>query len=330
VADLAAVIAGDDNRAARGALVNALRAGEAVLFAGAGVAVPAGYPSWTRLLAGLEDLCDAAGDGFHRDPGARKDIPLSYAETIKRHIHAVHGSLDPYFAYLQREFMKDPQLIRFHRELVSLPFGGFVTTNYDSTLEVALLLRERVPADKAVDVRSVTGLALHEFYRSLHREHRGRRVAHIHGYHASPRHIVLSATDYDDAYGRRSETSERPVLVDFLHTVVATSSFVFVGFSFQDAVFLEFLDASSKRLNLWDSATHFALIGTSDGRLDEDLKWAKRLNFSYGIETIFFPRVDDSFQSLYDLITEICEEFGVAETRTIVDINDSTIEGMRG
>src|SRR5690348_6876815 len=102
--------AGDANRRAWDGLVTLIRDGRAILFAGAGFAVPAGYPTWLGLLRGLEDLCDALRAGFARDSQLIATDPLRYADAIKAYIESAHGNLDPYVAHLVRVCMPPPKL----------------------------------------------------------------------------------------------------------------------------------------------------------------------------------------------------------------------------
>jgi hypothetical protein len=320
---------GDGNRQARRALVELIRHNRALLFAGAGFAVPAGFPSWTGLLSELEELCDASGPGFARDAVAIDQDPLRYADAIKAHIEHATGNLERYYAHLARRFSARPSLDRFHHDIVALPFRGFITSNYEPTLEAALAFAEPEPVDKFVIVPRTPGGFVREFHQSLTGTG-ARLVAHIHGYYRQPETIVLSASDYAIAYGLNSTDADRPMLVAFLEAVLAPWSLVFLGFGFRDQLFEEFLRSASRRYNLWNTDSHFALVGTTRDTADLDSHRARQFKATYGIETVFYEQIGGSHQPLYDMIAEIREELGLLPRPGLVDINDRMIEGMRG
>lgn len=82
---LQTLVACEASKRAREALVARIGNREMALFAGAGVSVPAGFPSWSALLQRLETMCDAIAQGFPKDERIRADNPLGYADTIKAH-----------------------------------------------------------------------------------------------------------------------------------------------------------------------------------------------------------------------------------------------------
>lgn len=331
------LISSSENLAAKADLFALICGERALLFAGAGVAIPAGFPSWTKLLEGLEGICDVVGTGFVRDAGARKSSPIEYADVLKAHIQTCAGDLSRYTDYLVNEFRRLPRLQEFHRDLVLLPFRGFVTTNYESTIESALSLIEHQPPDKTV-ILGGPGPLTREFHASLipalGRKPGQRLVAHIHGHYRDPASIVLSKSDYVIAYGLTATIVAPPAyilppLVDFLHVVLAPWSLVFVGFSFQDPQFEVLLEAAGKRFGLRHTSTHFALMPTTDKSADEDRDRAQRLKADYGIETVFFEQVGSSFDRLYDIVREIRQTCGLISPDSLPDINVRTIVGMR-
>jgi hypothetical protein len=330
VPSVSELTAGDTNRRARNALVSQIRDRRTILFAGAGFGAPAGFPMWSGLLHGLEDLCDALGPGFARDDQLIVDDPLWYADSIKSHIEGIHGSLEPYWEHLVRVFMQMPRVIGFHEDVVAMPFRGFITTNYEPTIEAALAITEREPADKCVIVTGGPGALIREFHRSLTRDGEPRLVAHIHGYYRQPRSIILSASDYAKAYALNELDGEPPALVDFLRSVLAPWSLVFIGFGFRDQHFEAFLQSASRRFGLWNTDTHFALVDTSAESADSDALRAGKFKSMYGIQTVFYERIGDSHQQLYETVSDMRADLGLGTRSSVSDINERMIEGMRG
>ena len=93
-------------------------------WVGAGLSIPAGYPSWGELAERIRKA------SLIRLPPS--DDPL---ETVDAFVcENGRGELDQLLAGV---FVAKPSL-PYHRDLVRLPWGSFVTTNYDELLEDAL------------------------------------------------------------------------------------------------------------------------------------------------------------------------------------------------
>ncbi|MXY26637.1 hypothetical protein F4Y59_00535, partial [Candidatus Poribacteria bacterium] len=126
----------DENEERKRELIELVASGEAVLIVGAGSSARVRYVTWDGLLQKLENLANQCGEGLRQQ---YKNDPLVYAEDIKLHISGKTGDLSRYYALLQNLFSpKELPFKDFHRRLVSLPFRGILTTNYDTVLEAAL------------------------------------------------------------------------------------------------------------------------------------------------------------------------------------------------
>lgn len=277
-------------------------------------------------------MCDAVGTGFVRDDRVRLDNPLGYADAIKAHLENHTGGLARYEAALVNCFGAAPRIQPFHEDMVSLPFRGFLTTNYERTLETALALIESEPSEKSVVIGVEHSSLAHAFIKSLASTSSGRLVAHIHGWYKQPSSIILSASDYARAYGtNRKKEDDLPLLLDFLKIAVAPVSLVFVGFSFNDQHFGNFLAAAGSLFKLWGTDAHYALVPTTKETVDRDLERAAEYKERFAVETVFYERIGASHQQLFDMIASFREQIGLTKRRSaVVDFNDRMVEGMRG
>ncbi len=96
----------------------------AFLWVGAGLSIPAGYPSWTQLIERLR--------GASVEPLQDVSDPLQAIDAFVR----VNGT-GLLSQQLQDIFEYKPPLL-YHQELIQLPWKGIITTNYDELLEDAL------------------------------------------------------------------------------------------------------------------------------------------------------------------------------------------------
>ena len=118
---------------------------EPVLIIGSGCSVRLKYPTWPGLLSKLADL--ARGVAADHDttflpiePDPPQDL-LRYAREIKGFINRCDGRLDKYYSFLSGEF-GERDIDTFHRLLVKLPSRSILTTNYDPSLDLALMLTD--------------------------------------------------------------------------------------------------------------------------------------------------------------------------------------------
>src|SRR5690348_462764 len=203
------------NEKRKTAMVELFVSQEAVLIIGSGCSVRLKYPTWQGLLAKLTDLAHsiAADHGTQFvsvEPHPPQDL-LRYADEIKRFINGCDGKLDKYYNLLSAEF-GDRDIDDFHRLLVKLPSRGILTTNYDPSLDVALMQTDRstVTADRFLVLEDDSTLRVAEFLASLNRDSGvPRRIAHLHGRFDRPKNIILTASDYGDKYHSRFSAAQR-------------------------------------------------------------------------------------------------------------------------
>lgn len=288
-----------------------LATGDAVLFVGAGCSIPAGFPDWQGLLTSLESACDEVKSGFVSDKGLRAADSLGYAEKLRRHLSSGPQGAKRYHELLYQRFVGPPKLIPFHHDLVALPVRGFLTTNYDNTIQTALMRRpdDFRPVEKTVIVDGGPASRETDFYDAL-RSRSSRLVAHLHGYFTHTETIVLTEADYRRAYGE-SGIDRAPTRVEsFLKQVFIGYPVIFVGFSFSDPYFVRMLEAIANQLGTWGQKRHFALMPTTRERKAEDCDAAASWRERMSIATAFYPNDDKSHSALQNLIRDLRAKTG--------------------
>src|SRR5215207_9111921 len=134
-------------------LVNAVRERRAILFAGAGLSMSVGLPSWQEFINRMgEEL------GLHAD-----DLlsPGTSYQTLAEYYRIKQGSIGPLRSWLDRAWSVSEERVRqskVHQLIVELDFPIIYTTNYDNNLEVAyrILGKDFVKVANARDVAKTT------------------------------------------------------------------------------------------------------------------------------------------------------------------------------
>ena len=256
----------NENEERKRELIELVASGEATLIVGAGSSARVGYLTWKGLLEELEDLANRCGPGLDQ---TQKGDDLAYAEDIKSHIRNKTGSLRRYHDFLYNLFRrKSPPCDDFHKMLVSLPFRGILTTNYDTVLEAALgEIEHESASDNSLVIDEESAGRVHEFLMAMNNDKRmTRRIAHLHGTFNPANSIILSIEDYKDAYGLNpigeedEEKNESKLRFRLLWAVLATRRVVFVGFSMGDPYLTRILKTVSEDLWTWNKSAVHTLI----------------------------------------------------------------------
>lgn len=220
---------------AYGAAIDAKRAS---LLIGAGLSRGGGFPLWDELVAGA-----AATVKVPRV----EDYPL-----WAQYIEDAPGGADVLLGEIVRKIAAvEPVPLENHRLLVKLPITDLWTTNYDAMIETA-----------------GTGLGVVQEDQDLVVSEAGdRRVYKMHGsipYRSSAPvggrdQLVITRNDYE----RYAEITH-PRMWRLLQAQFLTSSFLFLGFSFDDPNFGEILKMVRRAITGGPLMPHFALMRRPD------------------------------------------------------------------
>lgn len=180
--------------------------GNGVLFVGAGVSAGC-FPRWQRLINHLRDefgITSQASDAL--------DIPQWVVEAHGR------AALERRMVEVFRDPSKKPTALQ--RLLARYPFDAVFTTNFDQLMEHAF--RAQGHQVNVVIEDSQVG-----------RIRKGDRVALVkmHGCVSAPDTIVVTRDDYE------TYAQYHPAIVTHLQSLLATRTFLFVGFSLTDPNF---------------------------------------------------------------------------------------------
>jgi hypothetical protein len=308
----------NENAERKRELIKLVVSGEAVLMVGSGSSARLKYVTWDGLLEKLEELAIQCGDGL--DQSRKKDL-LVYAEDIKSHINEKTGSLKRYHDCLYDLFKRKSPPCEpcddFHKMLVSLPFRGILTTNYDTVLEAALGVIDPGPAsDNFLVIDESSAARVHEFLMSMNNDRRmTKRIAHLHGKFDPAASIILTIEDYRRAYGlnltdeESHQQNESKLRFRLLWAVLATRRVVFVGFSMEDPYLNKILEVVTEDLWTWNKSTHFAIMSISSKDAENSKDKAKMLDREYGVSTVFYEDTDGLHKGLEKIIEEINEVF---------------------
>lgn len=325
-----------DAEQALGALVTLLKTNEAMLMVGAGSSMRVGYPSWKQLISDL---------GNHLNPPvpANGDL-IQIAEEIKKRLIAV-GRGQEYEKFLNRTFgPKQPAFDDAHLIMLGLGFSGIVTSNYDPVLESAMNEIFQSQGDRkhceAIDLCDDRRRhELHDFLHAVSSRQHQTSILHLHGYYQNPSGLVLTQLDYNQVYGDlvvSTEIDQKQVVQQssldtfhkkVLYALLATKSFVFVGFSLNDPFFDAMLRIVHKDFGLGGDVYHCAILSHSS---DEDRIESIEKLLNHGILPIFYfvPPGSRDHSGLLRLLQEIAHKIGKPNSpRPILDLARTLLEG---
>jgi hypothetical protein len=224
-------------------LVDAVLSGNCVAFVGAGFSAAAQLPGWGGLLL---KVADALRGPAHRDH-VRRLVSRGSAHALDEAAQFLEDHLKRRrFVAEVRRHLTPKANETVHRRvahLLRIPFRAILTTNFDAVLE------GRKP-DRQAYARVLRAEPRRWFDESFWREIPTDHVIKLHGDLTAGGErpsIVLTRNDYRH---RLYDTSR---YATFLRATLATCTFLYLGFSFEDAYFSEL---RSEVLSVLGNAPH--------------------------------------------------------------------------
>lgn len=192
-------------------LVGAIRKRQAILFAGAGVSMTVGLPSWSTLIEHI-------AEELKIDLSAFKDFDLNYL-TLAEFYRIKQGSIGPLRSWMDRHWTLPEEKLKtskVHTMICKLDFPIIYTTNFDRNLETAFDLQEKdyVKIVNAKDIARIrAGVP---------------QIVKYHGDFDDDDSIVIAETDYLDRL-----SFESPLDIKFRSDSLG-KTILFIGYSMTD------------------------------------------------------------------------------------------------
>ncbi|MGK4004959.1 SIR2 family protein [Sorangium sp. So ce1036] len=221
-------------------LENALRDRYVVPFVGAGVSMAAQdrngervFPSWAELLSGAATRLREDGKRPEANvvEGLLEKRTPDYFEAAR---YAREGMGPGWYRYLREALDPpshriDPRSLSLARAVWQLPSKLVITTNYDQILRHAL--------DDPNDLVQLSVDATAELSAMLRDEIDRPTVWHLHGFIQQPQRLILTPDGYRELYPSQEDEVRYRAALQALRHLLAARTFLFIGFSLDDAVF---------------------------------------------------------------------------------------------
>lgn len=269
-------------------LINRIRSGKCILFAGAGTSLDAGLPSWYDLLKGMVEQVNDYG-GLDNRQEEELDLLIEQqdfnvvAEFCKEQLGA-KGFAD----FIREKLGTRYKNSIIHSILAEIPFKGAITSNYDNFIEknhrnYRVILPNDINKFDQVTIESLFEEDMFPIFK-------------IHGSYDDSNSIILTDNDYRNVIFRQPQYREN------LKQLFKDKSLLFVGFSFRDSSINLLLQ---EIFTVTDGMTnpHYAFI-SDIGSIKKDFFWKSR-----NIRVIPYQTVDGTHIILNKMLEKIRDEF---------------------
>lgn len=192
-------------------LVTAVKERCAILFAGAGLSISVGLPSWREVMEQIAAELGVATEAI-AGPGTSYHMLAEYYRIR-------HGSIGPLRSWMDRQWSVSARRVRksrIHELIVSLDFPLIYTTNYDRNIEAAFEAhgRDYVKIASARDIAKARDTVT--------------QIVKFHGDFEDDASLVITETDYFDRLA-----FDTPLDIKFRSDALGRTV-LFVGYSMMD------------------------------------------------------------------------------------------------
>lgn len=255
-------------------LIDLINSGRALCFAGCGISVDAGIPSWRGLF---DDTAKKVEQTNHNISTARELanqnlLPQAFDELAKAE------SREKIHDYVQQTIRNSLEPCHYHRRIVDWPFRLYVTSNYDHLLESASKGNLASVGNRGNEVHKVTNNAKNI-------------VWHIHGgasLNKDNSQLVVSDADYSDFYPSSNTADKLKALTEVYQSV-------YIGFGFNDPDITRILEFIGRHSNT--ARPDYAFLGFNCSQ-NSIAKECKKFRDKYNIQVIPYKIVDGKHHEL--------------------------------
>jgi len=259
-----------------------IEAGNAAIFAGAGLSVGAGAVSWKELL---RDSASKIG----------LDVDKEYdLVSVAQYIYNQSNSRNKITKLIKNHIKTNGEVTENHKILANLPIDTYWTTNYDEYIEESFKM-----INKICDTKK----SVHDLSTEIHNSE--ATVYKMHGDINRAHEAVLIKDDYE-IYDKKNELFTMALKSDLI-----SKTFLFIGFSFDDPN-LETILSKVRIMLEGNIRTHYCFFKsinendpefkneTNEDLKKEKVKYAKNKQYlkikdleRYGIKSILVENYSD-------------------------------------
>lgn len=210
-------------------LAQAIKNGQAILFAGAGTSAGLGAPTWQGLI-------EEIGQQLGYDSDVFKSLGANYL-TVAEYYKIVKGGIGPLRSWMDNKWAIDDKVLassEVHKLIFELDFPTIYTTNYDRNIEGIYRINGK-------DHQKIANI------KDLSKKFGGTQIVKFHGDFDDDNSIVITESDY---FNRLS--FETPLDIKLRSDVIG-KTILFVGYSLSDVNIRLLL---YKLWKLWDASGH--------------------------------------------------------------------------
>ena len=213
-----------------------IRNGDVTLFIGAGLSMGAGLPGWEKLIRPLAERIGYTGEDWLK-------AAQYYENEMGRHELISH----------LREQLDTTRIAptKSHDLIARLPIRIVFTTNLDDLIE-----RAYRDAEKRVNL--VVGATELPFW-----DESSIKLVKLHGSIDRPETVIITEKDYNKIYRGKA------LLLQQLNVLLATKTFLFIGYSMNDPDFNQIYDQLSVDLGQYQRRPYLVTFGIDSLRAQD-------------------------------------------------------------